>query len=73
MRREDLKQILTERNVPLNDSDDKEKLICKVIVTDKRKGKMIARVVSEEDASGKIKEIVVSRHKAPGYALRNRK
>ena len=51
---EDLKKILTKRKITINGNDDKEKLVCKVIVTDKKKGKMMFHVSTRQLESGQI-------------------
>jgi len=42
----DIQGILEERQVPWKDDEEKASLICKVIVTDKKKGKKTAHIVT---------------------------
>ena len=69
----EIKRVLHQRQVPMNDSEDKASLVRKMIVTDQKKGKRTANIVTHTDKSGVQNHVKVCSREAPGAALINRK
>lgn len=73
MKLEEIQNILQERQVPYKSNESKDSMICKIIVTDKKKGDKVSNVVTHTDASGKEHHYEVKSREAPGAVLRNRR
>lgn len=73
MNLENIQKILKERQVSWRSDEIKDSLVCKVIVTDKKKGDKKRNIVTRTDASGNETHVKVKSREAPGAILRDRR